>query len=138
MHRKKKNITEINYNKNWLQFILEKRILCQDGSSITVLIKKQDMHHTEIVFNLKARKRFVFVSQLRKQKLILVSWFSGMAGETVSWKMKNVFYFPNHDALIRPLYCCCTTKSNFFGLVLACPFNFSIYFFHIVYFSILK
>ena len=65
--------------------------------------KKQDTHHIEIVFNLKARKRFAFISRLTKQKFILVSWYSGMVGETVSWKMKNVSYFPNHDALIRTL-----------------------------------
>ena len=39
MHKKKKNIIEMNYNKNWLQFILEKGILYQDGRSLTVLIK---------------------------------------------------------------------------------------------------
>ena len=40
MHRKKKNIaiTEMNFN-NWLQLILEKRILCQDSNSITVLTR---------------------------------------------------------------------------------------------------
>ena len=41
MHRNKENITEMNYNKNCLQFVLEKRILCQHSNSITVLIKNK-------------------------------------------------------------------------------------------------
>ena len=35
------NITEMNYNKNGLQFILKKRILSQDSNSITVLIQNK-------------------------------------------------------------------------------------------------
>ena len=62
MQRKKKSITEMNYNKNRLQFISEKKIFCQDSNSITVLIKKQDKHRIEIVFNLKQeRGLFLFL-----------------------------------------------------------------------------
>ena len=44
MHRRKKNITEMNY-KNWLQLILDNEILCQDCNSITVLIKTRYALH---------------------------------------------------------------------------------------------
>ena len=87
IHRKKKNITEMNYNKNWHQFILEKRILYQDRNKITALIKNKICITSRSFLSLKK----VFVFWLREQKLILVSRFSGYMGETVLWKMKNVF-----------------------------------------------
>ena len=51
-----------------------------------------------------ARKRFAFVSWFRKQKLILILRFSGQVWKTVSRKMKNASYFPNHGVLIRTLF----------------------------------
>ena len=41
------NITEMNYNKNGLQFILEKRILSQHSNSITVLIQNKNASHQD-------------------------------------------------------------------------------------------
>ena len=34
--------------------------------------KKQDTHHIKIIFNLKARKSFIFVSWLRKHEKCIV------------------------------------------------------------------
>ena len=48
------------------------------------------------------RGLFLFLG-LGNRKLILISRLSGYVGETVSWKMKNVSYLPNHDTLIRNL-----------------------------------
>ena len=102
MHRKKKNINEMNKKENWSQFVLEKRILCQDSNNKTVLIKS-DINILKGLSTVKAKKRFVFASRFRKQKLALELWFFGKVGEPASWKMKNASYFSNHDKLIRTL-----------------------------------
>ena len=101
MHTKKKN----KWNE-WQQKLTpiysgEKTLMSRQQQH-HCFYKKQDTHHIEIVFNLKARKRLVFFPQLRKQKHILVLWFSGMVGKLYC-EMKNVSYFPNHDVLIRTL-----------------------------------
>ena len=89
MHIKKKNITEINYNKNWLQFILEKRILCQDGSRITVLIKKNKTRITPRSFlTLKQKKSFfLFLGWGNRNLFWYLDFLGWQEGETVSWKM---------------------------------------------------
>ena len=73
----------MNYNKTDSNLYWRKE---SDVNTATAsnLMKRQVTHHVEIIFSRKARKRFVFVSWLKKQKLILVSGFSGMVGESVS------------------------------------------------------
>lgn len=91
----------MSYNKNRLQFILGKNLMSRQHHCFN---EKQDTHHIKFVFNLKARKKFVFVSRLRKQTYlgIVIFWDGGRN----SWKMKNVWYFPNHYALIWTLSYC--------------------------------
>ena len=67
---------------------------CFNKNQIQIILK--------LLLTLTARKNFVSVPRFRKQKP-LVSWFSGLVGKTVSWKMKNAAYFSNHDTLIRTL-----------------------------------
>ena len=52
--------------KNWLQLILDKRVVCLDSNTITVLIKMR-YASTEIVFTLTGRNNFVTVAWFRKQ-----------------------------------------------------------------------
>ena len=73
----------MNYNKTDSNLYWRKESDVNTATSSN-LMKRQVTHHVEIIFNRKARKRFVFVSWLKKQKLILVSGFSGMVGESVS------------------------------------------------------
>lgn len=56
----------------------------------------------EICFNSNSKNEIFFVSwYLKKNPFISVSWFSGLKGKTVSWKMETVSYFVNYDILIR-------------------------------------
>ena len=97
---------------NWLQYLLEKRILCQENScapvaNTTVFIK----NHAQILklyLKVTTRRSFVFVPWFMK-KLIAFWYHDFLArwGKTASSKMKTVLYFPNHDTviytLVRPL-----------------------------------
>ena len=86
----------MNDNKNWLQFTVEKRPLCQDSSSITVFIKNKIRITSRLFLTLKQERGLHFF--LNWGNL----WFSGMVGKLYC-EMKNVSYFPNHDVLIRTL-----------------------------------
>ena len=92
MHTKKRNITETNY-KNWLQLILEKRILCQDRNSITTLIKVR-YASIEIVFNLNSKKEFWFCSSVWETETffgIVIFW---VGGKTCIVKNEKWIVFP--------------------------------------------
>ena len=92
----------MNYNKNCLQFVLEKRILCQHSNSITVLIKNKIRITSRSYLTLKQERGLFLFLGWRSRNLF---WYRDILGwwEKLSWKMKNVSYFPNHDALIRTL-----------------------------------
>ena len=91
----------MNDNKNWLQFTVEKRPLCQDSSSITVFIKNKIRITSRLFLTLKQERGLYFFLNWGNRN-ILVLWFSGMVGKLYC-EMKNVSYFPNHDVLIRTL-----------------------------------
>ena len=75
-------LKEKEHNRNELQqkltpiYIREKNLILR-WQQHHCFSKKQDTHHIKIVFNLKARKKFVFVSWFRKQKLF---WYHDFLG----------------------------------------------------------
>ena len=70
------DMTVMNY-KNWIQLVLEKRLLYQDSiNNITVLIKMRYWIILKSFLTLTAWKNFVPVPWLRKKKCSLVSGFS--------------------------------------------------------------
>ena len=51
----------------------------------------------------KSRVRKIILMKAWKLYYILVSWFSSNVGKSVSWKIKNGSYFPNHNNIISNL-----------------------------------
>ena len=96
--------------KNWLQFILENNLVSRQFmytfSNNKSAFMKSDIAVLKLFLTVTIRKSFAFDSWfMKKNYFILVLWFSGRWGKTVSPKVKTVSYFPNHNGLGRTLCC---------------------------------
>ena len=91
----------MNENKNWLQFTVEKRPLCQDSSSITVFIKNKIRITSRLFLTLKQERGLYFFLSWGNRNIF---WYCDFLGWWENYcEMKNVSYLLNHDVLIRTL-----------------------------------